>query len=95
MLEQALSETDIRSIAFSWVRTFYRLIYLQFTLMTINSTIHAFKPLITRILYDANNTTNLQYPLPFPASYPWTIDSIWIFQLLLISYIGNVTFVGF
>ncbi|XP_060833001.1 odorant receptor 24a-like isoform X1 [Bombus pascuorum] len=81
MLEQALSETDIRSIAFSWVRTFYRLIYIQYTLMTINSAIHAFKPLITRILYDANNTTNLQYPLPFPASYPWTINSMLVWQL--------------
>ncbi|XP_017753319.1 PREDICTED: odorant receptor 24a-like [Eufriesea mexicana] len=81
LLEEALSEARLKSLAFSCLRIFYRLIYMQTILMAITTIIYLLKPLIIKTLYDKNNTMNVQYPLPLLGTYPWTINSTLIWKL--------------
>lgn len=49
--------------------------------MFITSIIYSMKPMIIKMFHDANNITNVQYPLPLLGTFPWRINSILIWQL--------------
>ncbi|CAL7936165.1 unnamed protein product [Xylocopa violacea] len=81
LLEEAVSNTRVRSVAFSSLQAFYRLIYAQAIFTTVIATFYITKPIFEIIFRHENSTGEVQYPLPFPGAYPWIIDSTLIWQL--------------
>ncbi|XP_076760491.1 odorant receptor 4 [Xylocopa sonorina] len=81
LLEEAVSNTRVRSVAFSNLQAFYRPIYVQSIFMTIVATLYVTKPMIGIIFNHENSTGKVQYPLPYPGAYPWSIDSTLMWQL--------------
>lgn len=84
LLEEISSKTRLRSTAFFFLYTFYRLIYFEAVLMGVTTTFYVIKPLLIKLLDDSRNTTKVRYPLPTLGKFPWSVNSpfTWCLQYL-------------
>ncbi|XP_012140182.1 odorant receptor 82a [Megachile rotundata] len=78
-MEEISKEPRLKSIAFPLVGAFYRTILVEAVLMAGITLLYATRSLLNRLLRDPTNTTEENYPLPFPERFPWSLESppIW------------------
>lgn len=76
-----MREARARTVILFSLRTFYRLIYTQTTIMTVITIIVWSGPLITMKLHAAKNSTTGLYRFPSGAVFPWTVDSTLVWQV--------------